>query len=312
MIALEQVSISNNLPTEPGRGLQSSTHTAGRSTSSGYVLASKEHTMAQQEASRSKGQQSLTHILTPEQEQDSLPRSDERRQDYTSPSQTLVLPPIVPRSPPRTSRTDGDLLHKRKRSISQDVLSTSGNTYHNKSTVGSHSSPTPPSDNHGPRKEVTMTMSNQANTSGITHSEQKEIAHGYAGSEPITKEALQWTAPHLPDQQTPPTLQSSVSEEQFREALVRETRGSSDSQGNNHLQGYATSPNEGSYHDGFSDQNLTQLQQDENKKRKRNFSNRTKTGCMTCRRRKKKCDEQRPECKSKHQRLWYLSLSNQS
>lgn len=32
-------------------------------------------------------------------------------------------------------------------------------------------------------------------------------------------------------------------------------------------------------------------------KRKRVFSNRTKTGCMTCRRRKKKCDEQHPACK---------------
>ena len=32
-------------------------------------------------------------------------------------------------------------------------------------------------------------------------------------------------------------------------------------------------------------------------KRKRNFSNRTKTGCMTCRRRKKKCDETHPVCK---------------
>lgn len=32
------------------------------------------------------------------------------------------------------------------------------------------------------------------------------------------------------------------------------------------------------------------------KKRKRIFSNRTKTGCMTCRRRKKKCDEAKPEC----------------
>lgn len=31
-------------------------------------------------------------------------------------------------------------------------------------------------------------------------------------------------------------------------------------------------------------------------KRKRNFSNRTKTGCMTCRTRKKKCDEGRPHC----------------
>lgn len=32
------------------------------------------------------------------------------------------------------------------------------------------------------------------------------------------------------------------------------------------------------------------------KKRKRNFSNRTKTGCLTCRKRKKKCDEAKPEC----------------
>ncbi|ETI28739.1 hypothetical protein G647_01190 [Cladophialophora carrionii CBS 160.54] len=31
-------------------------------------------------------------------------------------------------------------------------------------------------------------------------------------------------------------------------------------------------------------------------KRKRNFSNRTKTGCLTCRTRKKKCDEARPRC----------------
>jgi hypothetical protein len=34
------------------------------------------------------------------------------------------------------------------------------------------------------------------------------------------------------------------------------------------------------------------------KKRKRQFANRTKTGCGTCRRRKKKCDEAKPECKS--------------
>lgn len=39
------------------------------------------------------------------------------------------------------------------------------------------------------------------------------------------------------------------------------------------------------------------------KKRKRNFSNRTKTGCLTCRKRKKKCDEQKPECKFQNSRL---------
>ncbi|TPX16923.1 uncharacterized protein E0L32_003485 [Thyridium curvatum] len=38
------------------------------------------------------------------------------------------------------------------------------------------------------------------------------------------------------------------------------------------------------------------VMQSDPKKRKRNFSNRTKTGCLTCRKRKKKCDETKPEC----------------
>jgi hypothetical protein len=33
---------------------------------------------------------------------------------------------------------------------------------------------------------------------------------------------------------------------------------------------------------------------------KRPFSHRTKTGCVTCRTRKKKCDEARPQCKRPH------------
>jgi len=47
----------------------------------------------------------------------------------------------------------------------------------------------------------------------------------------------------------------------------------------------------------------------ERKRRKRVFSNRTKTGCMTCRRRKKKCDEQHPECK--FTRMYLLENLNQ-
>lgn len=42
-------------------------------------------------------------------------------------------------------------------------------------------------------------------------------------------------------------------------------------------------------------------------KRKRNFSNRTKTGCMTCRTRKKKCDERHPHCE--RNTLLYVPLS---
>jgi acetyltransferase-like isoleucine patch superfamily enzyme len=47
---------------------------------------------------------------------------------------------------------------------------------------------------------------------------------------------------------------------------------------------------------GYGTERREMSAQSDPKKRKRNFSNRTKTGCMTCRRRKKKCDETRPEC----------------
>ncbi|KAG9234389.1 hypothetical protein BJ875DRAFT_16005 [Amylocarpus encephaloides] len=47
---------------------------------------------------------------------------------------------------------------------------------------------------------------------------------------------------------------------------------------------------------GYGNDRREMSAQSDPKKRKRNFSNRTKTGCMTCRRRKKKCDETKPEC----------------
>ncbi|KAL8964668.1 MAG: hypothetical protein Q9183_004292 [Haloplaca sp. 2 TL-2023] len=65
--------------------------------------------------------------------------------------------------------------------------------------------------------------------------------------------------------------------------------GSPDDDDDNHAHQY------GDY--GASRTPQTQAQRDlERTRRKRVFSNRTKTGCMTCRRRKKKCDEQHPEC----------------
>lgn len=55
---------------------------------------------------------------------------------------------------------------------------------------------------------------------------------------------------------------------------------------------------------GLDDQQMQDYSPDQNqagsdgdpKKRKRNFSNRTKMGCHTCRSRKKKCDERKPSC----------------
>lgn len=56
-------------------------------------------------------------------------------------------------------------------------------------------------------------------------------------------------------------------------------------------------PEEEDHHYGEYPSNMSAAQREaDRKRRKRVFSNRTKTGCMTCRRRKKKCDEQHPEC----------------
>lgn len=54
----------------------------------------------------------------------------------------------------------------------------------------------------------------------------------------------------------------------------------------------------GSDHPSSTDPNRPGVQTVDPKKRKRQFANRTKTGCGTCRRRKKKCDEAKPECMS--------------
>ena len=67
------------------------------------------------------------------------------------------------------------------------------------------------------------------------------------------------------------------------DSMSRDNYGSPEDDDDSHAQ-------YGDYGAGRNPQDL------DRKRRKRVFSNRTKTGCMTCRRRKKKCDEQHPEC----------------
>ncbi|KAF2732439.1 hypothetical protein EJ04DRAFT_337047 [Polyplosphaeria fusca] len=61
-----------------------------------------------------------------------------------------------------------------------------------------------------------------------------------------------------------------------------------------HMNG-ATDSQDGLEHSSTTELTRAGVQVDP-KKRKRQFANRTKTGCGTCRRRKKKCDEAKPEC----------------
>lgn len=95
-----------------------------------------------------------------------------------------------------------------------------------------------------------------------------------------------------------PAARPYYSEARMAEALQRENRSydamgprdnfaSPDDDDDQHAQQY------GDYGANRSSQSGLDM---DRKRRKRVFSNRTKTGCMTCRRRKKKCDEQHPEC----------------
>ncbi|KAI9701539.1 MAG: Maltose acetyltransferase [Candelina mexicana] len=92
---------------------------------------------------------------------------------------------------------------------------------------------------------------------------------------------------------------SPDSDAQLAEALQREAQGL-DSHGGARSMGSHEDDDSGgtpgrqtSYGADRTPQSGVQV---DHKRRKRVFSNRTKTGCMTCRRRKKKCDEQKPEC----------------
>lgn len=101
----------------------------------------------------------------------------------------------------------------------------------------------------------------------------------------------------LYDQQQQSRQQSAqISDEQIGETLRRATAASQ-------MDGseYGTSPDGDEPMSMYSGQYTPEQRRDgvmqgDPKKRKRNFSNRTKTGCLTCRKRKKKCDEAKPEC----------------
>lgn len=89
---------------------------------------------------------------------------------------------------------------------------------------------------------------------------------------------------------------AQITDEQIGETLRRAT--ASQLEGSD----YGTSPDGDEPMSMYSGQYTPEQRRDgviqsDAKKRKRNFSNRTKTGCLTCRKRKKKCDEAKPECK---------------
>ena len=114
----------------------------------------------------------------------------------------------------------------------------------------------------------------------------------------------QHTAPDTYDQAVDPSITpvpprqpyyADPQEAHLANALQRENRGYEGMAPKDQIQ-YGTPEDDDGGHDGYY-ANYRSSEDQERKRRKRVFSNRTKTGCMTCRRRKKKCDEMHPECK---------------
>ncbi|KAI9811585.1 MAG: Maltose acetyltransferase [Pycnora praestabilis] len=216
---------------------------------------------------------------------------------------------------PRTSKSNSESApnsspHKRKRSGSEERQSTNSTTYN----IGGLSSP--------PTRRVHNIDSGLGSDVGSqAHSQQY---HTIASPSQEPQHPPQPSYPQLDDESRddahshgpwyshrnsepgPPyraqrTRSPGHSDAQLAEALQRDTNpyesyprgGSIESPEDEDLSG---TPNR---HIEYGTERTSQSGgQVDHKRRKRVFSNRTKTGCLTCRRRKKKCDEQKPECQN--------------
>ena len=218
------------------------------------------------------GQEKLTITTTPSQREDWVPPVGDR-QSYQPPN----------------SYSDAGGLHKRKRSGSIDQNSSSANSYHSHALPSStkQTPTTATTESDGPREE---SLRGQSHSDVRDHySAETQYRQFINSAEDRDSHAASdhWHARQYAQQPHP------TSDEQLGEVLQRASQ---------HIDAqrreYASPADDrsGNPYEGYGHDRREMSAQSDPKKRKRNFSNRTKTGCMTCRRRKKKCDETRPEC----------------
>lgn len=183
--------------------------------------------------------------------------------------------------------SEADALHKRKRAGSLGPDSSSAHSY--------HSHQLPPSTKQTPT--TASTESDDPRQDNLRAPQQHEYrdAYGpdvqYRQSIPPTEDHRDQGPRNDPWHHGYPQQHHNHTDEQIRAALEG---------GVQHMdqhRGYLSpDQDDRSPYDGYGNDRREMSAGSDPKKRKRNFSNRTKTGCMTCRRRKKKCDENRPEC----------------
>lgn len=192
---------------------------------------------------------------------------------------------------PPGAYSEQEVHHKRKRSGSLEANSSSANSYH------SHALPS---------------STKQTPTTATTESDEPRQDSLHASSHPHHRDSYgsdvqyrqflpstedhrdpgprndQWHHGYQHQQMSP-----DADEQQMGEVLQRGLQSMEVQQ-----RGYMSPGDDdrSNPYGGYGNDRREMSAQSDPKKRKRNFSNRTKTGCMTCRRRKKKCDETRPEC----------------
>jgi hypothetical protein len=230
--------------------------------------------------------------------------TSDQREDWAHPVNGDRSNQSAHQYPPSTTYSDSENSHKRKRSGSLDratAQTSSTSSYHSHGLPASKQSQ---DDSPGtPREASIRTQPHFVVRESYISLKQHYTQYPDEARENGSAGGL-WYSQQGQETRTPAESEhSAVShhispEDQLREALQR------DAQNADNQNAYSgTSPGEEeersiTYQASYTaDRTPLQIQAD-HKKRKRNFSNRTKTGCMTCRRRKKKCDETRPECMS--------------
>jgi hypothetical protein len=193
-------------------------------------------------------------------------------------------------SSPHPSRMSSP--HKRKRSDSEEGQISPPRAYHRHSLPKSPSSRTP--DNVDPRIQSTSPDGpGHPPRSGHSNYPRLDDENEDRGSSTGTWNEYDSHGPHHVSN----SHSLDASDAHLAEALQRNNQEQDAGQNGwaTMRHGDETGQESQHYTSYTSDQRSSQTAQ-ASMKRKRVFSNRTKTGCMTCRRRKKKCDEGQPHC----------------
>lgn len=223
-------------------------------------------------------------ISPPGQEKLTITTTTTQREDWITPAN------VDRHSYQQASYVDSEASHKRKRSGSIEHNSSSANSYHSHAIPSStkQTPTTATTESDTPREDNLRLETHSAHQD--PHSSDAQYNRQYMPSPEDNRHGASGQDPWHSTRYQPPYI---TSDEQLGEALQR----ASQNMDPRHHEYASPGDDDRSPYTPYDRREMSAGS--DPKKRKRNFSNRTKTGCMTCRRRKKKCDENRPECKSR-------------